>query len=124
MAQRLVRKICPKCKQEYEPDEYEMQALNLNDDEKERYKDIKYYRGKGCVYCRNTGYYDRTGIFELLEIKGPIRRLIFDNANQEEIRDEAIKRGMVTLREAALRKIAAGVTTLREVLRVTVQEYE
>ncbi len=124
MAQRLVRKICPKCKQEYEPDEYEMQALNLSDDEKERYKDIKYYRGKGCVYCRNTGYYDRTGIFELLEIKGPIRRLIFDNANQEEIRDEAIKRGMVTLREAALRKIAAGVTTLREVLRVTVQEYE
>ncbi len=124
MAQRLVRKICPKCKYEYEPDEYEMSMLNMNDDEKERYKDTKYYRGKGCIHCRGTGYFDRTGIFELLEIKGPIRRLIFDNANQEEIRDEAIKRGMISLREAALRKIAAGVTTLREVLRVTVQEYE
>ncbi len=124
MAQRLVRRICPNCKYEYEPDEYEMSALNMTDDEKERYKGTKYYRGKGCIHCRGTGYYDRTGIFELLEIKGPIRRLIFDNANQEEIRDEAIKRGMVTLREAALRKIAAGVTTVREVLRVTVQEYE
>ncbi|NQT33586.1 Flp pilus assembly complex ATPase component TadA [bacterium] len=124
MAQRLVRKICPKCRIEYEPDEYEMAALNLSDNEKERYKDIKYYRGKGCIHCRSTGYFDRTGIFELLEIKGSIRRMIFDNANQEEIRDEASRLGMVSLREAALRKIAAGVTTLREVLRVTVQEYE
>lgn len=124
MAQRLVRRICPNCKTEYEPDKYEMVALNMTDDEKERYKDIKYYRGRGCVHCRNTGYFDRTGIFELLEIKGSIRRMIFDNANQEEIRDEAIARGMVSLREAALRKIAAGITTVREVLRVTVQEYE
>ena len=124
MAQRLVRKICPKCREEYQPDDTELAALNMSDSEKERYKDIKFYRGKGCVNCRNTGYYDRTGIFELLEVKGPIRRLIFDNANQEEIRDEALDRGMVTLREAALRKIAAGTTTVREVLRVTVQEYE
>lgn len=124
MAQRLVRKICPNCKIEYEPDEYEEAALNMSDEEKERYKGTKYYRGRGCVHCRNTGYFDRTGIFELLEVKGTIRRMIFDNANQEEIRDEALNRGMVSLREAALRKIAAGVTTLREVLRVTVQEYE
>ena len=124
MAQRLVRVICPNCKFEYEPDEFEMSALHMTDDEKERYKNIKYYRGKGCVQCRSTGYFGRSGIFELLEIKGPIRRLIYDNANQEEIRDEAVKRGMVSLREAALRKIAAGVTTVREILRVTVQEYE
>ncbi len=124
MAQRLVRRICPRCKLEYEPDEFEMAALNMTDDEKERYKDIKFYRGKGCVHCRNTGYYDRNGIFEILEIKGPVRTMIYDNANQEEIRAEALKRGMVTLREAALRKISAGITTVREVLRVTVQEYE
>lgn len=124
MAQRLVRKICPKCIQEYEPDEVEIGNLNMTDDEKSRYSDIKFQRGKGCVHCRMTGYYGRTGIFELLEMKGNIRRMIFDNANQEEIRDEAIKQGMVTLREAALRKINSGVTTIREVLRVTVQEYE
>ena len=57
-------------------------------------------------------------------MKGSIRKLVFDNANQEEIREEALERGMITLREAALRKIAAGITTVREVLRVTVQEYE
>lgn len=124
MAQRLVRRICPKCRFEYQPDETEFTMLNMTDDEKERYKDIKFYRGKGCVHCRGTGYFDRTGIFELLELKGAIRRLIFDNANQEEIREEALRRGMVTLREAALRKISNGVTTLREVLRVTVQEYD
>ncbi len=124
MAQRLVRKICTRCRVEYDPDIYEMNALHLTPNEAERYKDIKYMRGKGCVHCRNTGYYGRSGIFELLEMKGPIRKLVFDNANQEEIREEAISRGMVTLREAALRKIDAGVTTIREVLRVTVQEYE
>ena len=124
MAQRLVRRICPRCKEEYEPDNVELSALNLTDDEKERYHDIKYYRGRGCVNCRNKGYFDRTGIFELLELKGPIRRLIFDNANQEEIREEALRRGMISLRESALRKISAGITTIREVLRVTVQEYE
>lgn len=124
MAQRLVRRICPRCKEEFIPDEYELAALNMTNDEKERYKDIKFYQGRGCVHCRNTGYYDRTGIFELMEIKGPIRKMIFDNANQEEIREEALSRGLVSLREAALRKISSGVTTVREVLRVTVQEYE
>ncbi len=124
MAQRLVRKICPKCKVEYTPDESELSALNMSDDEKERYADIKWYRGKGCIHCRNTGYYDRSGIFELLEVKGEIRKMIFENANQEEIREAAIAKGMISLREAALRKIYKGVTTLREVLRVTVQEYE
>ena len=124
MAQRLVRKICTKCKYEYHPDEFEMGALAMTDAEKERWKEIKFYRGRGCIHCRSTGYYDRTGIFELLEVKGPIKRLIFDSANQEEIREEAVRRGMVSLREAALRKISAGTTTVREVLRVTVQEYK
>jgi len=124
MAQRLVRRICPRCKFAYEQDEIESAALNMSEEEKSRYKGIKFYRGKGCVHCRSTGYYDRTGIFELLEVKGSIRKMIFDNANQEEIREVALQRGMVSLREAALRKISAGVTTVREVLRVTVQEYE
>jgi len=124
MAQRLVRRICPKCKEEYLPDQFELESINLTDEEKIRYKDIKYYRGKGCVHCRGTGYHGRTGIFELLEVKGNIRRMIFDNANQEEIREEALRHGMISLRESALRKIAASTTTIREMLRVTVQEFE
>ncbi len=123
MAQRLVRKICVHCKEEYTPNDTELEALNMTSDEKERYTGMKFYRGKGCIQCRNTGYYDRTGIFELLEVKGEIRKMIYENANQEDIRDRALERGMITLREAALRKISSGVTTLREVLRVTVQEY-
>lgn len=124
MAQRLTRKICPRCRYEYEPDEFELSALNMSEEEKDRFKGIKFYRGRGCVHCRNTGYFDRTGIFELLEVKGAIRRMIFDNANQEEIREEAVRRGMISLRVAGLRKVAAGTTTIRELLRVTVQEYE
>lgn len=124
MAQRLVRRICPKCKEEYQPDQFEIESLNLTTDEKTRYKDLKFYKGKGCVHCRSTGYHGRTGIFELLEVKGPIRRMIFDNANQEEIRDEALRLGMISLRESALRKIASSTTTIREMLRVTVQEFD
>jgi len=120
MAQRLVRRICPQCKETYEPGEAELEALKLSRDD---VKGKTFYRGRGCVHCRNTGYYGRTGIFELLEMKQPVRRLVFENANEEEVRDKALNLGMLTLRDAALTKIYAGITTPHEMLRVTVQEY-
>jgi type II secretory ATPase GspE/PulE/Tfp pilus assembly ATPase PilB-like protein len=120
MAQRLVRKICDHCKVEYDPDDAELQALAMTRD---MLKGRKFTRGRGCAHCRNTGYHGRTGIFEMLEMKQNIRRLVFDNANQEDIRAMAIANGMVPLREAAFRKIFKGVTTSHELLRVTVQEY-
>jgi type IV pilus assembly protein PilB len=120
MAQRLVRKTCPQCKEPYEPSHAELEALRLSSDE---IKGKSFYRGRGCAYCRHTGYYGRTGIFELLEMKQPIRRLVFDNANEEELRATSSQLGMTTLRDAALSKIYAGVTTPHEMLRVTVQEY-
>ncbi len=120
MAQRLVRRICPQCKEPYEPSHAEFEALRLSQDD---VKGKTFYRGRGCAYCRHTGYYGRTGIFELLEMKQPVRRLVFDNANEEELRATASKLGMLTLRDAALAKIYSGITTPHEMLRVTVQEY-
>lgn len=119
MAQRLVRRICQHCKVEYEPDESEMQMLAID---KDFLKGRKFWRGRGCAQCRNTGYHGRTGIFEILEMRKNIRSLVFDNANQDEIRNAAIANGMVTLRDAAFKKIFAGITTSHELLRVTVMD--
>jgi type IV pilus assembly protein PilB len=120
MAQRLVRKICEHCRTEYEPDDAELAMLAIT---RELVKGKKFYRGRGCAHCRNTGYHGRTGIFEMLEMKQNVRRLVYDNTNQEDIRTLAVENGMRPLRDAAFRKIYRGVTTAHELMRVTVQEY-
>ncbi len=119
MAQRLVRRICLKCKEEHQPRTEDLEALGLNN---ERGRAIKYYRGKGCNRCRGTGFYGRIGIFEMLEMRQNIRRYVFDNKNQEDIRELAMEHGMVSLREAGIMKIEQGITTISEVLRSTVTE--
>lgn len=119
MAQRLVRTICPHCREPYEPTSEELESLKLTP---ERLKEAKFRQGKGCVHCRNTGYYGRTGIFEILEMKPPIRRLIFDGANQEDIKEKALQEGMVSLRQAGIRKALRGETTVAEVLSGTIDE--
>jgi type IV pilus assembly protein PilB len=120
MAQRLVRKICPNCRESYTPEPEELEGYGLT---MESLEGAKTFRGRGCVHCRGTGYYGRTGIFEILEMKLPIRRLVFDSANQEDIREKAIALSMRTLREEGLNKVKRGITTLHELSRVTVQEY-
>ena len=120
MAQRLLRKICPNCKEEYQATPLELEEIGLDYDE---YRDHPFYRGRGCVHCRGTGYFGRTGIFELMEMKQPIRRLVFDEANLEDIRERATALGMRTLRDSGVAKILNGTTTIHEVLRITVQEY-
>jgi len=122
MAQRLVRRICPHCKTAYLPDEYELEMLNPTEDEKKYFEGKQIYRGKGCVHCRNTGYFGRIGIFELMRITTGIRQMIFDNQNQEAIRQSALAEGMYSLRLSGIRKVVAGVTTIHELLRVTTQE--
>jgi type II secretory ATPase GspE/PulE/Tfp pilus assembly ATPase PilB-like protein len=119
MAQRLVRRICKKCKEPYEPTREELTLLGLDND---RGHSIEYFKGKGCVHCRGTGFYGRICIFEMLEMRQNIRRMVFDSANQEDIRDVAGKQGMITLREAGIMKIEQGITTVSEVLRSTVTE--
>ena len=119
MAQRLVRKICPHCREEYDPSEEELKLVGLN---RKRLNGKKLHQAKGCRECRNTGYLGRTGIFELIPMTRKVRALIYDNANEDEIRSCAMKEGMVSMRESGLRKILDGTTTIQEVLRITMDD--
>ena len=119
MAKRLIRTICQHCKQPYDATPEELERIQLS---KEELQDIQFMHGKGCSHCRYTGYRGRTAIHEILEIKQPIRRLIFENANQEIIRDKAVQLGMTPLRDAGIGKIKTGITTIYEVLRSTVED--
>jgi len=114
IAQRLVRRICPHCKEEYIPDETEINALGIND-----IQNIKLYKGKGCSYCGNKGYMGRTGIYEILVIDKELRNSILKTSSSDELKDLAVKKGLVTLKESCKQKVLMGETTFEEYLRVT-----
>ena len=116
MAQRLVRKICKSCERSYQLLPEEAAAVGLSFDAS-RPLTVKY--GEGCSQCRGTGYLGRSGIFEVVEVNDKIRPLITDKSDAEFIKRTAIGDGMVTLRDAAVRKMLAGETTFDEVIRVT-----
>jgi len=116
MAQRLLRKICPHCGAERYLSAEEASTLRLSVPEGKR---VKVREGKGCFECRTTGYLGRSGIFEILPIDDAIKHLIVEGSDAPEIKREAVKNGMRTLRQSALRKLAEGVTTFEEVVRVT-----
>ena len=116
MAQRLVRKICEKCKEPYTPDESELRLLGPA---AQQLANAQLYHGKGCPDCNYTGYKGRIGIFEIFLIDDQVRNLIFEQVAATDLRIKARELGMRTLREDGLRKIVAGQTTLEEVLRVT-----
>ena len=121
LAQRLVRKVCPECREEtfLTPDQMALLDVLTVPDESRR---LKVWQGKGCVNCRGTGLYGRTGVFEMLENSDTIRRLVLDGASAVEIEKAAVADGMVTLRECAVRKLAQGITSFGEVVRMTAQE--
>jgi type II secretory ATPase GspE/PulE/Tfp pilus assembly ATPase PilB-like protein len=119
MAQRLVRTICKACKYEYEATPEEFMALKIDPS---KHKGATFFKGKGCVRCRNTGSYGRTALFELMEMKLPIRKVIFEGKNEDDLRLEAIKMGMVTLRDAGIRKAFAGQVSVEEILKKTINE--
>jgi general secretion pathway protein E len=116
MAQRLVRKICDDCKTNRPLSQEEAAMLNLQAPAGKR---IIVKEGAGCIRCRNTGYFGRSGIFEMLQVDNAIRDLIDRSEDFLKIKDVATKRGMRTLRQSALRKLAEGATTFEEVVRVT-----
>jgi general secretion pathway protein E len=116
MAQRLVRVICPKCRELYTPAEETIQEMELRPED---LPDIKLARGRGCENCANTGYRGRKGIYELMMVSDEIRRLILSRADSKEIKDKARELGMQTLREAGWNKVKQQITTGSEVIRVT-----
>ena len=112
VAQRLVRKVCPYCKEEYRPKEELLKALGIEDQK-------VFYRGKGCNNCRNTGYKGRIALYEIMEVNDEIRKAIVRKEDENIIRELAIKNGMKTLLETGITKAKMGITTVEEVLRVT-----
>tara|TARA_B100000941_G_scaffold288714_1_gene266140 strand:+ start:227 stop:1945 length:1719 start_codon:yes stop_codon:yes gene_type:complete len=119
MAQRLVRTIDKDNKENYSPTKDE---LNLISFPKDKQKSTKFFRGTPSRDNHNTGYKGRTAIHEILEVDNPMKKLIFDGANQNEIKKEAIRNGMTPLRDAGISKIVSGDTTIDEVLRATVED--
>jgi len=119
LAQRLVRTICPECKESYQPSEVELTAVGLDP------KEVKtLYRGKGCPACQNTGYQGRQGIYELMLVDDEVRNIIPKNVDAGQIKAVAKQRGLVSLREDGAQKAVEGVTTIAEVNRVTQDDSE
>jgi general secretion pathway protein E len=118
LAQRLVRQVCAACARPCAPDPGELQTLRYTPTAEER---ARFRKGEGCQACRGTGYHGRTGCFELLTVDDDIRRLVQANATASEINAAAKRAGMHSLCEDGLIKVAAGRTTLEEVMRVSVR---
>lgn len=116
LAQRLVRRICSRCTEEYRPTEEDAMALNAP---LEKIQGFTFRRGRGCIHCRQTGYHGRTGIYEIMPVSRKIRKLIAGRAASPEILRCAHEEGMRSLRESAIQKLIRGETTVSEVIRVT-----
>jgi general secretion pathway protein E len=115
LAQRLIRTLCPHCKQEYVPENAELWEIGLEQTQ----PPLKLYRGEGCDKCMNTGYKGRSGIFEFLNVSDSIQSLMLKSSESHQLRQQAIREGMRTLRQDGVRKVMSGLTTIDEVLRVT-----
>ncbi|MHC4287218.1 MAG: type II secretion system ATPase GspE [Planctomycetota bacterium] len=114
LAQRLVRRICPDCKEAYDPPVHELRDMGIMEHEK-----TSFYMGTGCAKCFDTGYRGRTGIYELMTLNEEIREMIYGQTTAGAIKKKALELGMQTLRMDGARKAQAGLTTIAEVLRVT-----
>ena len=115
LAQRLVRIICPHCKEAYTPDEEALLKLGITPETPIQ----QVYKGRGCAKCHHTGYKGRCGIFELLLMDHEMKHMILTTANANAIKEQAIKNGMITLRQDGAMKVLQGITTIEEVFRVS-----
>ncbi len=116
MGQRLIRRICEKCREQYDPTEIELRQIGL------RVSDLggaTVYRSVGCHECNGAGYRGRQGVYELMELSTDLRDMTFKKTPTKDLRAKAISEGMTTLQQDAVRKFLGGVTTLDEILRVT-----
>ncbi|MFL0252262.1 GspE/PulE family protein [Clostridium neuense] len=113
IAQRLVKSICPHCKEEYEAKNYEKDILGIKEE-----KNITLYRGKGCPKCNGTGYLGRTGVYEILEITKVMREIIAGSGDIELLRKAAIENGMLTIRKCCEKLVYRGITTVDELVKI------
>jgi len=119
LSQRLVRVICSNCKEEYEPSPTLLKEIGITDTQGRK---IKLYHGLGCKNCSNTGYKGRIGVFEVMELNDEIRELILARESSHIIKEAARRTGLITLREATIKKVLAGITTIEELVRVAFEE--
>jgi len=116
IAQRLVRTLCPKCKESYEATPEELEIIYGKDANKKQ--KTKNYRSKGCDACRNTGYLGRQGVYEILEIDSTIKDMVVEGLSDNDIKNQAIAQGMKTLKIQGIEQVSNGTTTMEEVQRV------
>ena len=121
MAQRLVRKICAKCKKPMTPTAQELRSLNINPAQAAT---ATFAQGEGCAGCNATGYRGRMGIFEIFVITEEIQKMIYEGAGGARLRDRARSAGMRTMREDGIRKVLSGMTPAEEVISVTMGDKE
>jgi general secretion pathway protein E len=116
VAQRLIRLVCQRCREAYQPDEAELAELGLKPNPR---RSMRIFRAKGCQACLETGYRDRTGIYEFLRLTEGIKSLVLKTSDANQIKQAAVAQGMKTLRDDGIRKVVQGRTTISEVMRIT-----
>jgi len=116
IAQRLLRKVCQNCKKEYTPDDDELQKLQVA---RKQIEGLKVYKGEGCPTCNGSGYKGRVAIYEIMPMTQELADMVFRRADLNELKAQAEKDGMRTLRNVAVEKWKNGITTSDEVIRVT-----
>ena len=119
IAKRLVRCLCPQCKRAHSLLPHELEYLELTEEEA---KTAQVYEAVGCQRCNGTGYFDRTGVYEMMEISSDLRHMIARRASTDELRDTAMNAGMRTLRQSAKRLVLEGITTVAEMQRISVSD--
>ncbi len=119
LAQRLVRVICPNCRQQVVPEEKLVKAMNLSPRE---VREVEFFAGRGCDACNHTGFKGRIGIFEYIPVDEDIRREITAKSGTERVKAVAKEKGLLTLRQDGWNKVKQGITTISEVLRVTLEQ--
>jgi type IV pilus assembly protein PilB len=117
LAQRLIRRVCTKCREEYIPSDEELQMLGVT---REEINNRPFYKGRGCEYCNNSGYKGRVGIFELLLVSPAIQSLVNERKPTQFIKEQAMKEGRGTMRQDGIKQVLEGITTAKEVLQYTI----
>jgi len=119
MAQRLVRRVCDRCRESWTPEPEQLAVLG---EDAEALKGKKLSRGHGCLACKQTGYMGRIALFEVLELSRSVRRMVLDGLNEDQIKQKALAEGLVTLRKSGIKKVLDGVTTIDEVRAATLAD--